>query len=169
MAAPLMPSPLDYVGRRRFAFYPPIRNIQPNEWILGPSAWSEVQVVNSSTGREIWIPCQYIGAVSDCHGSLLIVGLTKELEHHAGAVEPHIKRIIEMPHADENRANASLDASRPARGPAPVIGIRLEPREDSSMNKALATLGIGALMSRRGPVNRTLQNVACPAALQALA
>ncbi len=147
MGAPLMPSPLDYVGRRRFAFYPPIKNAEPNEWILGASAWSEVQVVNSCTGREIWIPRQYIGAVSDAHGSVLIVGLTKELEHRAGALGPRIKRVIEMPHADEDSEKPFLDTSRRRPGPAPIIGIRLEPREDSSMNKALATLGIGALMS----------------------
>jgi uncharacterized protein (DUF433 family) len=28
MPAPLVPSPLDYVGRRRFAFYPPVKNAE---------------------------------------------------------------------------------------------------------------------------------------------
>lgn len=146
MLAPLMPSPLDYVGRRRFAFYPSIRSYEPNEWVLGSASWSEVQVVNSYTGRRLWISRQYIGAVSDTHGPLLIVGLTKELEYRAGALGPRIKRVIEMPRLpDLDLENA--DAPHRASGPAPVIGIRLEPREDSPMNKALVTLGIGALLS----------------------
>ena len=80
MSAPLVPSPLDYIGRRRFAFYPPIKNFEPNEWMLGTGSWTEVQIVNSRTGIEIWIPRQYIGAVSESSGVLLIVGLRKELE-----------------------------------------------------------------------------------------
>lgn len=141
MSAPLMPSPLDYVGRRRFAFYPSIRTSDPNEWVLGSGSWSEVQVVNSYTGRRLWIPRQYIGAVSETAGSLLIVGLTKELEYRAGALGPRVKCVIEMPRAE------TRDTRRRDSGPAPVIGIRLEPREDSPMNKALVTLGIGALLS----------------------
>ncbi len=146
MSAPLMPSPLDYVGRRRFAFYPSIRTSEPNEWVLGSASWSEVQVVNSYTGRRFWVSRQYIGAVSDTHGPLLIVGLTKELEYRAGALGPRIKRVIEMPRASETHLEDSATMRRDS-GPAPVIGIRLEPREDSPMNKTLLTLGIGALLS----------------------
>jgi hypothetical protein len=136
-----MPSPLDYVGRRRFAFYPSIRTSEPNEWVLGSASWSEVQVVNSYTGRRLWIPRQYIGAVAETASSLLTVGLTKELEYRAGALGPRVKRVIEMPRVE------TRDSMRRDSGPAPVIGIRLEPREDSPMNKALVTLGIGAVLS----------------------
>ena len=92
-----MPSPLDYIGRRRFAFYPPIEHADPNEWRFGVGRRSEVQVVNFQTGREIWIPRQYIGAVSETAVPLLIVGLTKALEFREGALKPRIKRVIEMP------------------------------------------------------------------------
>ncbi|MGA8027321.1 MAG: hypothetical protein WB992_09245 [Bryobacteraceae bacterium] len=142
MSAPLVPSPLDYVGRSRFSFYPPIQNAEPNEWMLGSGSWSEVQVVNAATGGELWIPRQYVGAVSEAGGPLLIVGLTKELEFRAGALGPRVKRVIEMPQANENPADRF---PRPS-GPAPVIGIRIEDREDSPMNKALVTLGISALL-----------------------
>ncbi len=146
MSAPLVPSPLDYIGLRRFAFYPPIKNAPPNEWVLGTGSRAEVQVVNSHTGAEIWIPRQYIGAVSETHDLLLLVGLIKELEYRAGALEPRVKRVIEMPQTVRKRNifAAGEDGDRPA-GPAPVIGIRVENREDSPMNRALISFGIGAL------------------------
>ena len=148
MSAPLVPSPLDYIGRRRFAFYPPIRNIASNEWILGASSWSEVQVVNSQSGGEIWIPRQYVGAVSETSECVLIVGLRKELEYLAGALQPRVKRVIEISEAiEENRPKLFTGECQRPSGPAPVVGIRTEDREDSPMNKALLALGIGALVS----------------------
>jgi len=96
MAAPFMPSPLDCIGRQRFGFYPPIENAGPNEWLLGAGSRSEVQVVNTQTGVEIWIARQYIGAVSD-HTNVLTVGLRKALEWRAGELQPRVKRVIEMP------------------------------------------------------------------------
>ncbi len=146
MSAPLVPSPLDYIGHRRFAFYPPIKDISPNEWLLGTGAWTEVQVVNARTGGEVWIPRQYIGAVSDSSGPLLIVGLTKELAFRGGTLEPRVKRVIEMPHQPEQAADQEGEAARRHAGPAAVVGIRVENREDSPMNRALLTLGIGALI-----------------------
>ncbi len=146
MSAPLVPSPLDYIGLRRFAFYPPIKNAQPNEWLLGTGSWSEVQVVNAQTGAELWVPRQYVGAVSEPEGPLLIVGLTKDLEFHDGTVEPSVKLVIEMPHVEECAPGAERESSRRSVGPAPVVGIRLPERSDSSMNKALVSLAVGALV-----------------------
>lgn len=118
MSAPLVPSPLDYVGRRPFAFYPPIRNAHPNAWVIGTSAWTEVQVVNARDGYELWIPRQYIGAVSESDSPLLIVGLTKELDFRNGTLAPRVKRVIEMPHAPEANQQPEQDPpghSRPRR------------------------------------------------------
>src|SRR5205823_11372759 len=96
---------------------------------------------------EIWIARQYIGAVSESNGPMLIVGLRKELEYRDGTLEPCIKRVIEMPqNIDEFRAGC--DGAEPrAAGPAPVIGIRVENREDSPMNNALLALGIAFIVS----------------------
>jgi hypothetical protein len=60
----------------------------------------------------------------------VIVGLLKELEYKEGAVWPHQGRVIEMPIAVGAPARPS---SPPAQrtGPAPVVGIRLEPNTDS--------------------------------------
>jgi hypothetical protein len=144
MSAPLVPSPLDYVGRRPFAFYPPIKNAQPNEWMLGTPSWTEVQVVNPATGRELWVPRQYIGAVSD-RGEILVVGLTTELEMRGRSIEPRRRRVIEMPRAAITTETRDESPNRNA-GPAPVVGIRLEDRAESTMSKAIVTLGISALL-----------------------
>ncbi|MBV8866195.1 MAG: hypothetical protein JO210_12445 [Acidobacteriaceae bacterium] len=142
MSAPLTPSPLDYVGRRRFAFYPPIAHIDPNEWLLGVGDRSEVQVVNAQTGREIWVSRQYIGAVSETSSPLLIVGLTKALDFRGGSVEPRVKQIIEMPPA----AGIEEEAINRSPTPASVVEIRLESRADSAFNKAVLATCICAIV-----------------------
>lgn len=141
-----MPSPLDYIGPRRFAFYPAIKNAEPNEWLLGSGSWTEVQVVNAHTGGRIWVPRQFIGAVSDAQDGLLIVGLTKELEYRAGAAGPRFKRVIEMPLHSEPPPRPRIEPEPRPPGPAPVIGIRVEHREDSPMSRALVTLALAALI-----------------------
>ena len=146
MSAPLVPSPLDYIGPRRFAFYPPIRNAEPNEWLLGKGSWTEVQVVNAQTGAKIWIPRQAIGAVSDSHDGILIVGLTKELEYSAGALGPRFKRVIEMPRDITLPQRPRIQPDTRPPGPAPVIGIRVENREDSPMSRAIVALAIAAII-----------------------
>ena len=125
MSAPLMPSPLDYVGRRRFSFYPPIKNADPNDWLLGSGFWAEVQVVNAHTGLELWVPRRYIGGVSDGTGLRLVVELTKELDFSRNGIQPRIRRIIEMPHSQGPGSSFPKRADRDP-GPAPIVGIKLE-------------------------------------------
>jgi hypothetical protein len=127
MSAPLVPSPLDYVGRRKFSFYPPIRNAEPNDWLLGTRSWTEVQVINAHSGLELWVPRQYVGGVSDGTGLRLVVELTKELDYGREGVSPRVKRVIEMPRVGEV-AGRFLKRRRVA-GPAPVVRIRLENEE----------------------------------------
>jgi hypothetical protein len=125
MSAPLVPSPLDYVGRREFSFYPPIGNAASNAWLLGTGSWSEVQVINVETGLELWIPRQYIGGVSDGSEMRLVVELTKELEHTGAVVIPRVKRVIEIRRAPDFHDRYTKKRLRFA-GPAPVVGIRVE-------------------------------------------
>ena len=138
MSAPLVPSPLDFIGRGRFAFYPPLALADPNTWILGASSWSEVQVINAKTGREIWVPRRYIGAVSDNHEAL-VVGLTQPLDMRKGKLVPRANcRVIEMP--------LPLNSEpRPHESPAPVIGIRLEQKATSTFQSAPFRVGICVL------------------------
>ena len=146
MSAPLVPSPLDYIGPRRFAFYPAIKNAEPNEWLLGKGSWSEVQVVNAHTGGRMWIPRQCVGAVCDSQEGILIVGLTKELEFRAGALGPRFKHVIEMPRDSKTQPRPRIQPDPRPPGPAPVIGIRVEHREDSPMSRAIVTLGVAAII-----------------------
>jgi len=132
MSAPLVPSPLDYVGRRRFSFYPPIANVVPNEWLLGTGSWSEVQVVNAQTGLEIWVPRQYIGGVSDGPEVRLIVELTKELDYADSGVSPRVKRVIEIPHTPSGPEKPSKGQRRRC-GSAAVVGIRIENDSESGL------------------------------------
>lgn len=143
MSAPFVPSPLDYIGPRRFAFYPAIKNADPNEWILGTGSRSEVQVINAKTGREIWVPRQHIGAVSDAGNSLLTVGLRKPLDLRSGSLEPRVKRVIEMPH----ESSEYIHTRTPSPHPAPVVAIRLDDSRKSTASKAIVGLAIGSLLA----------------------
>src|SRR5438270_12293778 len=98
MSAPLVPSPLDYIGRREFVLYPPVLNAGPNEWVKGKSSWTGAQLINTETRQQIWIPWQYICGVSDLPGLELVVELKEELEYRDGAVHPRVTRVIPMPH-----------------------------------------------------------------------
>jgi hypothetical protein len=141
MSAPLVPSPLDYIGRRPFALYPAIRYAAvPNCWILGAGCWSEIQLINTKTGQELWIPRQYIGAVSD-QQEALTVGLTQTLELRRGDVVPRGQgRIIQMPVAQ----NAGWDEprNRQRSGPASVVAIRLEKTSATTFQKTPFRVGV---------------------------
>ena len=125
MASPPIPPALDHLATRPFSFYPPIVNIEHNEWLFRKATWSEIMFVNCRSGTEIWIPRRFIGEVSRVNDPVSIVGLNRELEVKGGAVWPFLRRVIEMPVA----VNASSPATAGAPGrpaPAPIVGIRLE-------------------------------------------
>ena len=128
--APL-PTPLQDLGGRRFSFYPPIRNIEHNEWMYRRSTWSESVVVNMRSGEELGIPRTFIGEVSSVDDPVVIVGLTKELEWKEGLVIPHQRRVIELPVAVNDGRPAPARPSRPAQ----VVNIRLEPKRDFPARK----------------------------------
>jgi len=44
---------LDGLGGRAFSFYPPILNIENNEWELREATWSEILVHNTKSDLEI--------------------------------------------------------------------------------------------------------------------
>ena len=144
MSAPLGPSLFDQLVRTRFSFYPAIANVDPNEWLLTNVSWSDVKVVNTRTNMALWIPRQYIGAVSEIDDPVLIVGLTKELEYAENAVRPRVRRVIEMPMAVND--HVAFSRARPHMGPAPVVGIRLENEVESRTGRILFFAGVGAVV-----------------------
>lgn len=140
MSAPLVPSPLDYLGYRKFVLYPAIANAGPNEWLRGKSSWSATQLVNAVTGQELWVPWQYICGVSDRPGLDLVVELKEDLECHDGNVSPRVKRVIPMP-----VAAPEVRKRKQRREPAPVIAIKTEDEVHTASNKASRILLVIAL------------------------
>lgn len=142
MSAPLVPSPLDYVGRRRFSFYPPIRAAGPNEWFLRNGDWSEIQIVNAESGEKIWVPRQYVCGVSGDGGTRLVVELTKELDYREGAVSPLVKQVIEMPRQARNSQRKFKKRRR--RVPGTVVDIRVDSPKGQRV-RTLAKIGLSAI------------------------
>ena len=146
-------SPLEHLGNRPFSFYPPILNVEHNEWFFRRSTWSEILVVNSRGNVEVWIPRRFLGEISQIEDPVVIVGLVKELEYRAGAVWPHQRRVIEMPLAVGERPRAP---AQPAESPAPVIGIRTQSLTDSRMGKLVGLtmlVGIAGVVASFVAVN----------------
>src|SRR5271157_1627821 len=140
MASPPIPPTLDHLAARPFSFYPPIVNVEHNEWLFRKATWSEIQVVNCRSGDEIWISRRFIGEVSRVDDPVLIVGLNRELELKAGMVVPFQRRIIEMPVA-VNAPAPARDIARERTEPAPVVGIRLEPSDRRIVKLVLVSVG----------------------------
>jgi len=137
-------SSLERLGNRAFSFYPPILNIEHNEWFFRRGSMAEILVMNSRSKEEIWIPRRFLGEISQIEDPVVIVGLVKELEYKAGAVWPHQRRVIEMPLAVGERSR-TLPASE---APAPVIDIRTPSVTDSRMSKLVGfTLLVGVVAS----------------------
>jgi hypothetical protein len=156
VAAPLIPTPLDQIGRRPFLFYPAIVGIEHNEWMLLRVSNAEVQVVNTKTSEELWIPRRFLGEVSAIEDPFIIAGLVKELEYKGGAVLPHRRRVIEMPRAVNGSAVTSLhdtmprflDGGSPAPAKlAPVIGIRVESGPSSRTGRRLLTWIVASILA----------------------
>jgi len=136
--APL-PTPLQHLGGRRFSFYPPIRNLEPNEWLYRRATWSECVVVNTRSGEEVWVPRAFLGEVSRMDEAVMIVGLNRELEWRSGAIIPRQRVVIEFPVA----VNDGGIAAPRSQHPAPVISIRLETRPES---RAWKWIGVAAVL-----------------------
>ena len=144
MSLPPMSS-LEYLGNRPFSFYPPILNLENNEWFFRRASRAEILVMNSRSKEEIWIPRRFLGEISLIEDPVVIVGLVKELEYRAGAVWPHQRRVIEMPLAVGERART---LPPPGDALAPVIGIRTPSVTDSRMGKLVGfTILVGFVAS----------------------
>jgi hypothetical protein len=142
---PHIPSPLEQLGHRPFSFYPPILNLEHNEWTFRRNGWDDIQVMNTKTQEEVFIPRRFLSGVSSIEEPVVIVGLIKELEYKEGVVVPHVRRVIEMPRAVNDSPRPSLAAPEPGRM-APVVGIRVENEAESRTGRALfGTVAAGIL------------------------
>jgi len=143
MASPPIPPLFEHLSRRPFAFYPPIQNLEHNEWLFGKATWSELVAVNRRSGSELAIPRRFVADVSYTDDPFAIVGLTRELEYRDGAVWPYRRRVIEIPVAV---GESSGPAGVPRRGsPAPVVAIRLESSHEHRVLKMVGGTMVLAL------------------------
>ena len=115
---------------RAFSFYPPILNVEHNEWKLVETTWSELLVQNTKGDQEIWVPRRYLGAISRVDEPVMIVGLDRELEYTAGILRSHERRVISMPKGSSARSPLA-DGAIPT--PAMIGGIRLGDAGESKM------------------------------------
>jgi hypothetical protein len=145
MSSPPIPPSLDHLATRPFSFYPPIVNIERNEWLYRKATWSEILVLNCKSAEEIWIPRRFLGEVSRVDDPVLIVGLSKELEYKAGAVWPYQRRVIEMPVAVGGSVPSAVEPERAER--APVVDIRVPPSTDKRIFRLIGgALAVGILL-----------------------
>jgi len=139
---PALPPPFDRVGERPFAFYPPIVNIDHNEWRVKEATWSEVLVANAKSSDSLWLPRQYVGDLSRVDEPIMIVGLKRELEFKAGGVWPHTKRVIEMPRGTSSVPPPTGDPVKPPPGVS-ATGGSASPNESSIGRLILISLLLG--------------------------
>jgi hypothetical protein len=144
--APHIPTPLEQLGNRPFSFYPAIRNIQHNEWQLRRAQPDEIQVMNTKSQQEVWIPRGFLSGVSSIEEPFVIVGLFKELEYREGIVVPHVRRVIQMPLAANDIPRPWLNPPPESGQLAPVVGIRVEGTPESQKSrKMLVAVAAGIL------------------------
>ena len=86
MPGPPIPASFESLGRRPFSFYPPIVNVEHNEWILRRANWTDFQVINTKTKDELCVPRRFVGEGALVEEPVMIVGLVKELEYREGVV-----------------------------------------------------------------------------------
>jgi len=122
---------LEGLHGRAFSFYPPILNVEHNEWKLKEATWSEILVHNTKDEQEIWVPRRFLGAVSAIDEPVMIVGLARELEFTAGILRPHERRVISMPKASSSSPTPVADEAIPT--PAMVSGVRIGDTGESRM------------------------------------
>lgn len=169
MPPPHIPTPLDQLGHRRFSFYPAIVNIEHNEWIYRRSDWDEIEVMNTKSHQEFWIPRRFLGGIASAEEPVVIVGLVKELEYREGVIVPLVRRVIEMPRAVNDGGPRTSAPPGPPRL-APVVGIRIEDESPASVNRGVfpkVALGllvcvVGLTLFRDGPFSTRARFFATP-------
>jgi hypothetical protein len=142
MAISPLPAPLQQLGGRRFSFYPPIRNVDHNEWIYRRATWTEVVVVNAQSGVEACIPRSFVGDVSFVDDPTVIVGLRRELQWLGNGVRAWRAPVIEFPVAMDEGAAPVPHPDHPAA----VVSIRLDHPESRTSLK----LGVGLVLTAVG-------------------
>ncbi len=151
MQTPPGPQNLESLKGRAFSFFPPVLNIEHNEWTYDKATWSEVVVINTKSGQEVWVPRRFLGEISRVDEPVMIVGLKRELEYKAGTLWPYERRVIEMPKAVNDYARPAQP--EPSGRLAAVPGMRSDGGAESKIGRLLliaAVVGIGLVLLALG-------------------
>ncbi len=143
MSAPTIPPPFDSIADSTFSFFPPILNIEHNQWRFRKATWSEVLVANTGADLEVWVPRRVIGEVSSVDDPVVIVGLLKELEYKAGSLWPHERKVVSMPLPSANAVESSEQTQTPGARLAIEGSGRSSPTESRMSRMILLSLGFG--------------------------
>ena len=149
MAESSSPVAFEELGDKLFSFYPPILNIEHNEWHLKKCEWSEVLVENPKMGLELWVPRTWLGDVSKVEEPHVIVGLRREIEYKGGSLVPYHRRVIGLPRM--HSANP-VPVSEMPRTPSAVDEFRSSAGAEKGLAKVLIGVLIGALVLFVGAV-----------------
>ncbi len=146
MSSPNTPN-FEALEHRTFSFFPPILNVEHNEWKYRKATWSEICVVNTKSDVEVWIPRRLVSGISSIDEPVMIVGLNREMEYKAGRVWPYEKRVFEMPRAGFDPATAPHQPeSVPASGiPRPRPASRTAESAESRVGRLIAIV-LGVVM-----------------------
>ena len=136
---------LDELGERSFSFYPPIVNIEHNEWRFLRGSWSEVLVRNPKGEVEVWIPRSYVGEISRVEAPVMIVGLRRELEYKGGTVWPYARRIVEMPRPLQLQVSAAPPGKSEEKH-EPIASFRREGGAESFIGRLIFGVLAAALL-----------------------
>ncbi|HWR53917.1 MAG TPA: hypothetical protein VN428_22590 [Bryobacteraceae bacterium] len=136
-----VPVTIEEMQGRTFSFYPPIRNFEHNQWHLLRAEWSEVLVVNSKTGQEVWIPRRLFGKISSVDEPVVIVGLERELEYKGGSVWQYERRLVEMPRVMPPRTEVAPEQPRRESSHS----VSSQPSTETRISRLIAGVLIGGI------------------------
>ena len=147
MSTPPNPPSLDHLATRPFSFYPPIVNIEHNEWLFRKATWSEILVVNCKTGKDIWISRRYIGEVSRSGrpGAHRRPQQGTRVQGRHGVALPAARH--RDAHGGRRVRRSPLDAEPPATPPRSMVGMRVESGTDIRIFKLIgAVVAVGIVL-----------------------
>ena len=124
------------LGDRLFSFFPPILNIEHNEWHLKKAEWSEVLVENPKMGVELWVPRTWIGEISKVDEPHVIVGLKREVEYKAGGLVLYHPKVVGLRRSTPHSA-APLPISIVPKRPTVAQELRSPAGPETNLAKGL--------------------------------
>ncbi len=113
--------------------------------MLRRSGWHDLLVMNTLSSEEILVPRRYVADVQENEDGYQTVRLTEAVEYKHGRVLPRRRGVLQMPCGVHEEVPA-IRRRRETGRPAAVVAIRLEPRTESRVRRALrGSIALGFL------------------------